>query len=169
MWIGADDVRGETYDFIDFFMTVESGSYSVNGIPFGPPDDAAFVGSGHGVRIAALDSPLDGFDVAGEAWLELTVSSISASEFAARPANPQPSSSSGRWAKIGAPTSMNPATVDAASGDATLIEEVVLVASSDDMMQWIIGFRQPGTYFHSGGYWGYGPTPALNLSFIRQE
>jgi hypothetical protein len=64
---------------------------------------------------------------------------------------------------------MNPATVDAASGDATLIEEVVLVASSDDMMQWIIGFRQPGTYLHSGGYWGYGPTPALNLSFIRQE
>ncbi|MEA2022724.1 MAG: hypothetical protein U9N79_00385 [Actinomycetota bacterium] len=166
LWIGTDNPNGPKVDFIDFHMNVQTSPEGFERSDLiGDVDDPVHAELGTGIRVVQLDSPPAGLDIAGEAWMEVTISSVSAGEFATRPAA-RPVVTTPMTYR--APTHLDPIIVAAVDATTHLIEETVLVATTDDMMQWIVVFNQPGTYLVSGGYWiGSGAPHTLNLSFYR--
>ena len=172
-WIGSDNPEVPT-DFVDFF-----GSYDPEAEPF-PPDSpysdwelggeiAAYrmEGLGHGIRVEQLDRAPPGLDIGGEAWIRLTISSLSASDRAETTGKLVPTDIGYRieTGSEGDPLNMPGAWP---GGPTQWIEAVVLVATNDTMSQWIVTFNQPGTYTYAATHWGPGDRPyGLNIKFVR--
>lgn len=154
VWVGFDDVQREI-DFVDFFLTLQPGADSTDPTmdALGDADNPEFEDSGHGVRIVQLERPPLGSPAieGGMAWLELTVSSVSAGQFAVR--GPRVQGHPGRYF---APTSIDPVTIEPDAASTHLIEKLVLESSTADMMRWIIVLKHPGTYLSYVGYAGFG-------------
>ena len=171
-WIGSD-LPEIPVDFIDFF-----GSYDPEAEPF-PPDspysygmllggvDATPEGLGHGIRVQQLDRAPPGLDIGGEAWIRLTISSLSASDRAEATGKLVPSDFGYRIETGSEGDPLN--TPYAWRGEPTQwIESVVLVATNDTMSEWIVAFNQPGTYTSTAMYWhGTGFAYGLNINFLR--
>lgn len=173
VWIGNNgDQVG--VDFIDFF-----GTYDPEAEPFpsdspypdwmlvGSVDDYPHQGLGHGVRVEQLDRAPPGLDIGGEAWIRLTISSLSAMDRAERNGKLVPTEIGYR---IETGSEGDPLEVNETSRfePTRWIESVVLVATNDTMSQWIIAFNQPGTYTYAASYWVAGAARyTLNIRFVR--
>lgn len=130
-----------------------------------PVDDRRIAGTGHGIRVEQLDRAPAGLDIGGEAWVRLTVSSLSAMDHA---------KVHGEWV----PTEIG-YTIDRSSGGDVLtllptevppaiwIESVALVATNDTMSEWIITFNQPGTYAYSAYYQPVSNDPQYYILIVR--
>ena len=139
---------GSSYDFMDMLGSI---------------DDQIFVDTGWGIRIVQLDSPPTGLEIGGRAWLELTVSSLSATEFTALlPRTPRLN-----FIKYFAPTNGDPVLIEAVPDTTNFIEELVLVETTNDMMQWIIVLNEDETFRHTAGYWGGSGGGWTNGLFVK--
>lgn len=130
-----------------------------------PVDDRRIAGTGHGIRVEQLDRAPAGLDIGGDAWVRLTVSSLSAMDHA---------EVHGEWV----PTEIGH-TIDRSSGGDVLtlfptevppaiwIESVALVATNDTMSEWIITFNQPGTYAYSAYYQPVFYDPQYYILIVR--
>jgi hypothetical protein len=154
IWLHKDDKdeggESRAADCLDIIMKPQPGSYDFMDL-LGNVDDPIFTGSGWGVRVVQLDSPPAGLGMGGNAWLELTVSSVSAASFAALP--PQVPVTEG-FHRYPAPTEGDPVSIEAIADTTNFVEELVLVETTDDMMQWIIVLNDDETFHHYAGYWG---------------
>jgi hypothetical protein len=137
-------------DCLDIMMKPQPGFYDFMDM-LGDVNDQTFVDTGRGIRIVQLDSPHTGFDIGGKAWLELTVSSLSATEFAALP--PQ-APGTGGFVKYSAPTNGDPVSIEAEPDTTNFVGELLLVETTNDMMQWIVVLNEDETYRRNAGYWG---------------
>lgn len=161
-------------DFFDFL-----GSYDPEAKPFpadspysdwsltGSVADYPLAGFGHGIRMQQLDRAPPGLDIGGEAWIRLTISSLSASDYAEATGKLVPTDLGYRieTGSDGDPIYMrNPAVFPRTQW----IESIVLIATNDTMSQWVITFNQPGTYTSTASYWtGMAEDYALNIRFVR--
>lgn len=169
-WIGSD----QGMDFIDFFGNYDPEAESSppdspysDGMLVGSVDDYIHQGLGHGIRATQLDHAPPGLDIGGEAWIRLTISSLSATNRAERNGKLVPTEAGYR---IEAGSEGDPLEVNGAGRlePTRWIEDVVLVATNDTMSQWIIAFNEPGTYTYTALYWyGTGFAYGLNISFVR--
>jgi hypothetical protein len=116
-------------------------------------DDQNLEGTGWGLRIVQLDAPPNGISIGGNAWLELTVSSVSAADYAER-ATALPERSKDMPTKFLGPTDIDPASITAPPEATNVVEEMVLISTTDDMMQWIIALTDDQVYHHYATYWG---------------
>jgi len=131
-------------------------------------DEEELAGTGWGVRLVQLDASPAGFDIGGEAWLELTVSSASAGDFAARPTT-SPDRTKEDMTKFLEPTGTDPISITAPPEATNVVEELVLINTTDDMMQWIIALTDDQVYHHLASYgWGYSRT-ALTIKINEGE
>lgn len=161
-------------DFFDFL-----GSYDPEAEPFpadspysdwsltGSVADYPLAGFGHGIRMQQLDRAPPGLDIGGEAWIRLTISSLSASDYAEATGELVPTDLGYRieTGSDGDPIYMRSPAVFPRT---QWIESVVLVATNDTMSQWVIAFNQPGTYTSTASYWtGMAEDYALNIRFVR--
>ena len=178
-WVGHDDPDVPA-DFIDFFGDFTAGQQEADALEdiFGVEVEAPMlVKTCHGIHVKQLDRAPPGLDVGGEAWIRLTVRSLSAGDHAAANGVLIPTSDGkGFWAGAkgqGDPLDMTPT---ATSGGRTVekrwpthhIESIILVATNHIMSQWIISFDEPGTYAYSAGYWGFDDNCyGLNINFLR--
>ena len=154
-----------TADCLDFVFKPQQDSQRVQESgPGGDIDWPVYADTGWGVRLTQLDSPPTGIDIGGEAWLEFTVSSVSAADFAARePEAPSRSTWGGGGFDATAPTQAEPVVVEALPDSTNIVERMVLVATTDDMMQWIIALTDDQTYRHHAGYAELGGGSGLTL------
>ena len=179
-WIGNDGPE-IAMDFIDFFGSYDpevdiSGGHDPEseqfppdspalGLMVGSVDDATMADVGHGIRVTQLDRAPPGLDIGGEAWIRLTISSLSAVDRAEASGKLVPTEVGYR---IEAGSEGNPLDMRGPKRWPTdWIESIVLVATNDTMSQWIISFNQPGTYTYAAGYWGTGSGYALMVRFVR--
>lgn len=169
-WIGSD----EGMDWIDFH-----GSYDPGSEPFpadspyrgwglvGSVDEYTKAGLGHGIRVTQLDRAPPGLDIGGEAWIRLTISSLSASDRAESNGKLVPTEIGYRieTGSKGDPLAMR----GTKKGPTEWIESIVLVATNDTMSQWIIAFNEPGTYACDALYWQAGASNPyiLQIRFVR--
>lgn len=182
-WVGYDDPDVPA-DFIDFFGPFVDNpkrtGHSPRTDPWlfgGDPDDPNLVGTCHGIRVKQLDRSPPGLDIGGEAWIRLTIGSLSATQRVE--ANgllvPTPDGN-GYWIEANSPGDpLDTTTATPGSGfmgdrrDSThFIESIALVATNDNMSQWIIAFNEPGTYAYTAGYWGLDNNQyGININFLR--
>ena len=154
-----------TADCLDLVMKAyDNSKWDDGGYP-NNPDDPESVVTGWGVRLVQLDAPPAGLDIGGEAWIELTVSSVSAADFAARPIT-SPDRSKEVMTKFLGPTSTDPVSITAPSQATNLVEELVQVSTTDDMMQWIIALTDDQVYHHYANYWRWYGRTTLTIKII---
>lgn len=167
LWIGHDY---EGIDYIDFIAAPRADRLAPEAYAHwldlrgGPDDIPPDVGElGHGVRVTQLDAPPDGLAISGESWLEVTISGFSATDFADRPPHfPRQ--------VVDAPTSTNPVAIVPRESATQYIAELVLVATAPDMMQWVIGLTEPGSYDYSVvGYWSISNGESALSIWIRRS
>lgn len=169
VWVGYDDLD-LPIDFIDFFGRFDKPPSSLtqhDAPPWwgGSVDDPTVVETGHGVRVKQLNRRPPGLDIGGQAWIRLTISSLSATDRA---------ESNGALApteigyQIEANSEGDPLNRTGRWGPTHFIESIVLVATNETMSQWIISFNQPGAYSYSAVYWGLsGDQYGININFAR--
>jgi hypothetical protein len=135
VWYGSEgDDSHPGLDFIDFWSNA-----TIGGDPVSPERQAEL---GLGVRIVPLerdDLPAGAPSVTGAAFLEVTVSGMSA---------------------------VNGVSPRVPFEDATVMTGMALMSTTDDMMQWIVGLRNPGHHLYDVVFWEQG-SPGLQI-FIAE-
>lgn len=150
--VGNLDDSATTSDFVWLFADFDAGSGRFLGYPV---DDRRLVGLGHGVRVEPLDRAPAGLVIGGQAWIRLTVSSLSAVDHAEAHGKLVPAATGYTFehgTEGDAPTPVSFGEPGSLSEE-VWIESVTLAATNDTMSEWIIAFDQPGTYAVSAYYY----------------